>query len=87
MKQEVPKAYKLLSQKNGVLYPLTRRVDNELTDPQATLSVLQLLFPPETNIFDYITIPSDMSIDGQEHKVHNLEDYLKYYKVSPSVVD
>ncbi|QQL00113.1 hypothetical protein JDY60_07775 [Streptococcus oralis] len=51
-------------------------------DVHFEISLLKLVLPEGTNIFEDITIPAASSKDGQEHLVQSEEEFLQYYKSS-----
>lgn len=51
-------------------------------DVRFEISLLKLVLPEGTNIFEDITIPAASSKDGQEHLVQSEEEFLQYYKSS-----
>ena len=82
IRQKYPEAAKLLEDENGMVAILTDKPSFE-----SSLSILQLLYKKDTNLFENVTISADNSVDSQEHVVNSQEEFVKYYKfeqVSPS---
>lgn len=79
-----PKAYQLLSKKDSQFYIL---IDSKLDydtvygNVQKFIELYQLFVPANTNLYEGITIPAELSKDGQVHQVNTKEEFDKYYDV------
>lgn len=79
-----PKAYQLLSKKDSQFYIL---IDSKLDydtvygNVQQFIELYQLFVPANTNLYEGITIPSELSTDGQVHQVNTKEEFERYYDV------
>ena len=79
-----PKAYQLLRKKDSQLYIL---LDAKLTNNvvfgnvQEFINLYQLFVPANTNLYEGITIPAELSTDGQVHQVNTKEEFERYYDV------
>ena len=79
-----PKAYQLLRKKDSQLYIL---LDAKLTNKvvfgnvQEFINLYQLFVPANTNLYEGITIPAELSTDGQVHQVNTKEEFERYYDV------
>ena len=77
-----PKAYQLLSKKDSQFYIL---IDSKLDydtvygNVQQFIELYQLFVPANTNLYEGITIPSELSKDGQVHQVNTKEEFEAYY--------
>jgi hypothetical protein len=76
----------LLSSKYPQIYKIMQGEDaritflNKETDVELVKNVTDLFFPPGTNVFENVTIPSKYSVDGQDHVINSAEELQKYYK-------
>lgn len=79
-----PKVYQLLSEKDSQFYIL---LDSKLEDDrvygnvQEFFNLYQLFVPANTNLYEGITIPAELSTDGQVHQVNTKEGFEAYYDV------
>ena len=79
-----PKVYQLLSEKDSQFYIL---LDSKLEDDrvygnvQQFIELYQLFVPANTNLYEGMTIPSELSKDGQLHQVNTKEEFEAYYDV------
>lgn len=79
-----PKAYQLLSKKDSQFYIL---IDSKLDydtvygNVQQFIELYQLFVPANTNLYEGITIPAELSTDGQVHQVNTKEGFEAYYDV------
>ena len=77
-----PKAYQLLSKKDSQFYIL---IDSKLDydtvygNVQQFIDLYQLFVPANTNLYEGITIPAELSKDGQVHQVNTKEEFETYY--------
>ena len=79
-----PKAYQLLSKKDSQIYFLTdSKVDyyRVYGNVQQFINLYQLFVPANTNLYEGITIPAELSKDGQAHQVNTKEEFEAYYDV------
>ena len=79
-----PKAYQLLRKKNSQLYILLDaklNYDTVYGNVQEFINLYQLLVPANTNLYEGITIPAELSKDGQVHQVNTKEEFEAYYDV------
>ena len=77
-----PKAYQLLSKKDSQIYFLTdSKVDfyRVYGNVQQFIDLYQLFVLANTNLYEDITIPAELSKDGQVHQVNNKEEFEAYY--------
>ena len=42
--------------------------------------IYQLLYKEGTNLFENVKIPTENSVDGQEHIVNSQEEFITYYR-------
>ena len=79
-----PKAYQLLSKKDSQIYIL---LDSKFEDDtvygnvQQFIDLYQLFVPANTNLYAGITIPAELSKDGQAHQVNTKDEFDRYYDV------
>ena len=79
-----PKAYQLLRKKNSQLYILLDaklNYDRVYGNVQQFIDLYQLFVPANTNLYEGITIPAELSKDGQVHQVNTKEEFERYYDV------
>ena len=79
-----PKAYQLLTKKDSQIYFLTdSKVDyyRVYGNVQQFIDLYQLFVPANTNLYEGITIPAELSTDGQVHQVNTKEEFETYYDV------
>ena len=79
-----PKAYQLLREKNSQLYILLDaklHYDEVYGNVQQFIDLYQLFVPANTNLYEGITIPAELSTDGQVHQVNTKEEFDRYYDV------
>lgn len=79
-----PKAYQILRKKNSQLYILLDaklNYDTVYGNVQKFIELYQLFVPANTNLYEGITIPSELSTDGQVHQVNTKEEFERYYDV------
>ena len=60
----------------------TKQIDWEDTKIQQFLDLYQLFVPANTNLYEGITIPAELSKDDQEHSVNTKEEFDLYYDVA-----
>lgn len=79
-----PKAYQLLSKKDSQFYIL---IDSKLDydtvygNVQQFIDLYQLFVPANTNLYEGITIPAELSKDVKVHQVNTKEEFERYYDV------
>ncbi|EQC77692.1 hypothetical protein HSISM1_1374 [Streptococcus sp. HSISM1] len=79
-----PKAYQLLSKKDSQFYIL---IDSKLDydtvygNVQQFIELYQLFVPANTNLYEGITIPAELSTDVQVHQVNTKDEFDRYYDV------
>lgn len=79
-----PKAYQLLNKKDSKFYIL---IDSKLENVrvygniQQFIDLYQLFVPANTNLYEGMTIPAELSKDGQVHQVNTKEEFERYYDV------
>ena len=79
-----PKAYQLLSEKDSQIYIL---LDSKFEDDtvygnvQQFIDWYQLFVPANTNLYEGITIPAELSKDEQVHQVNTKDEFDRYYEV------
>ena len=79
-----PKAYQLLNKKDSKFYIL---IDSKLENVrvygnvQQFIDLYQLFVPANTNLYEGITIPAELSKDGQAHQVNTKDEFDRYYDV------
>lgn len=79
-----PKAYQLLSKKDSKFYLL---IDSKIENirvygnVQQFIDLYQLFVPANTNLYEGITIPAELSTDGQAHQVNTKDEFDRYYDV------
>ena len=79
-----PKVYQLLSEKDSQFYILLdSKLENNRVygNVQKFIELYQLFVPANTNLYEGITIPSELSTDGQVHRVNTKEEFERYYDV------
>ena len=84
LEKDDPKAYQLLSKKDSQIYFLTdSKVDyyRVYGDVQQFIDLYQLFVPANTNLYEGITIPVELSTDEQVHQVNTKEEFERYYDV------
>ena len=77
-----PKAYQLLSKKDSQIYFLTdSKVDyyRVYGNVQQFIDLYQLFVPANTNLYEGMTIPAELSKDGQVHQVNTKEEFETFY--------
>lgn len=77
-----PKAYQLLRKKNSQLYILLDaklNYDRVYGNVQQFIDLYQLFVPANTNLYEGITIPAELSMDGQVHQVNTKDEFDRYY--------
>lgn len=80
-----PKVYQLLSEKDSQFFLLTDSkydYDKVYGDVPQFLDLFQLFVPANTNLYEGLTIPAELSKDGQEHSVNTKEEFDLYYDVA-----
>lgn len=83
-----PKAYQLLRKKDSQLYIL---LDAKLTNNvvfgnvQEFINLYQLFVPANTNLYEGMTIPAELSKDGQVHQVNTKEEFEAYFDVEKGI--
>jgi len=48
---------------------------------QQFIDLYQLFVPANTNLYEGITIPAELSTDGQVHQVNTKDEFERYYDV------
>lgn len=79
-----PKAYQLLSKKDSKFYILIdSKIENNRVygNVQQFIDLYQLFVPDNTNLYAGITIPAELSTDGQSHQVNTKDEFDRYYDV------
>lgn len=79
-----PKAYQLLSKKDSKFYILIdSKIENNRVygNVQQFIDLYQLFVPANTNLYEGITIPAELSKDGQAHQVNTKDEFDRYYDV------
>lgn len=79
-----PKAYQLLRKKYSQLYILLDaklNYDTVYGNVQQFIELYQLFVPANTNLYEAITIPVELSTDGQVHQVNTKDEFDRYYDV------
>lgn len=79
-----PKAYQLLSKKDSKFYILIdSKIENNRVygNVQQFIDLYQLFVPANTNLYEGITIPAELSTDGQSHQVNTKDEFDRYYDV------
>ena len=79
-----PKAYQLLSKIDSKFYILIdSKIENVRVygNVQQFIDLYQLFVPANTNLYEGITIPAELSKDGQVHQVNTKEEFEAYYDV------
>ena len=80
-----PKVYQLLSEQDSQFFLLIDSkydYDKVYGDVPQFLDLFQLFVPANTNLYEGITIPAELSKDGQEHSVNTKEEFDLYYDVA-----
>lgn len=80
-----PKVYQLLSEQDSQFFLLIDSkydYDKVYGDVPQFLDLYQLFVPVNTNLYEGITIPAELSKDDQEHSVNTKEEFDLYYDVS-----
>lgn len=80
-----PKVYQLLSKQNSQFYLLidSKIYNHEVYgDVPQFLDLYQLFVPANTNLYEGLTIPAELSKDDQEHSVNTKEEFDLYYDVA-----
>ena len=82
-----PKVYQLLSEKDSQFFLLIDSkydydYDRVYGDVSQFLDLYQLFVPANTNIYEGLTIPAELSKDDQEHSVNSKEEFNLYYDVA-----
>ena len=84
LEESDPKAYQLLRKKDSQLYILLDaklNYDKVYGNVQQFINLYQLFVPANTNLYEGITIPAELSKDGQAHQVNTKEEFEAYYDV------
>ena len=79
-----PKAYQLLSKKDSKFYILIdSKIENNRVygNVQQFIDLYQLFVPANTNLYEGITIPAELSTDGRVHQVNTKDEFDRYYDV------
>ncbi len=82
------KAYQLLRKKNSQLYILLDaklNYDTVYGNVQQFIDLYQLFVPANTNLYEGITIPAELSKDGQVHQVNTKEEFEAYFDVEKGI--
>lgn len=84
LEESDPKTYQLLRKKDSQLYILLDaklNYDKVYGNVQQFINLYQLFVPANTNLYEGITIPAELSKDGQAHQVNTKEEFEAYYDV------
>ena len=73
------KAYQLLEEKGSNVFVFTSY--NSAEQFSKVAAVYRLFMSDDINIFENTTIPSELSIDSQEHIVNSKEEFDRYYDI------
>ena len=79
-----PKVYQLLSEKDSQFYILLdSKLENDRVygNVQQFIDLYQLFVPDNTNLYEGITIPAELSSDGLVHQVNTKDEFDRYYDV------
>ena len=80
-----PKVYQVLSEQDSQFFLLIdSKYDYEKVygDVPQFLDLYQLFVPENTNLYEGLTIPAELSKDDQEHSVNTKEEFNLYYDVA-----
>ena len=80
-----PKVYQVLSEQDSQFFLLIdSKYDYEKVygDVPQFLDLYQLFVPENTNLYEGLTIPAELSKDDQEHSVNTKEEFDLYYDVA-----
>lgn len=80
-----PKVYQLLSEQDSQFFLLIDSkydYDKVYGDVPQFLDLYQLFVPANTNLYEGLTIPAELSKDGQEHSVNTKEEFDLYYDIA-----
>ena len=80
-----PKVYQVLSKQDSQFFLLIDSkydYDKVYGDVPQFLDLYQLFVPENTNLYEGLTIPAELSKDGQEHSVNTKEEFDLYYDVA-----
>ena len=80
-----PKVYQLLSEQDSQFFLLIDSkydYDKVYGDVPQFLDLYQLFVPENTNLYEGLTIPAELSKDDQEHSVNTKEEFDLYYDVA-----
>ena len=80
-----PKVYQVLSKQDSQFFLLIDSkydYDKVYGDVSQFLDLYQLFVPADTNLYEGLTIPAELSKDGQEHSVNTKEEFDLYYDVA-----
>lgn len=78
------KAYQLLNKKDSKFYILIdSKIENNRVygNVKQFIDLYQLFVPANTNLYEGITIPAELSKEGQVHQVNTKEELDRYYDV------
>lgn len=79
-----PKAYQLLRKQDSqlnILLDSKLHYDEVYGNVQQFIDLYQLFVPANTNLYEGMTIPAELSKDGQVHQVNTKEEFERYYDV------
>lgn len=85
LEKAAPKVYQLLSKQDSQFYLLidSKIYNHEVYgDVPQFLDLYQLFVPANTNLYEGLTIPAELSKDDQEHSVNTKEEFDLYYDVA-----
>lgn len=80
-----PKVYQVLSEQDSQFFLLIDSkydYDKVYGDVPQFLDLYQLFVPENTNLYEGLTIPAELSKDEQEHSVNTKEEFDLYYDVA-----
>ena len=80
-----PKVYQLLSEQDSQFFLLIDSkydYDKVYGDVPQFLDLYQLFVPVDTNLYEGLKIPAELSKDDQEHSVNTKEEFDLYYDVA-----
>lgn len=73
------KAYQILDKGNATIYILNSKNSSEQFEREAR--VYSLFMPETVNVYEEVTIPSELSINSQEHIINSKAEFNKFFDV------
>ena len=73
------KPHKLLEKGNTTVFILNSK--NSAVQFEREATVYSLFMPATVNVYEAVTIPSELSIDSQKHIVNSKEEFDRYYDI------